>query len=76
MLFKRGAILFAKSNMHELAARGMATDRQIADGRADCGDPGASLLNRTDTPFGIGILNAARLRVPPRPHAFYRRNGD
>ena len=32
-------------------------------------DNGAGGRNRTDTPFGNGILSAARLPVPPRPHA-------
>jgi hypothetical protein len=29
---------------------------------------GAGGRTRTDTPFGNGILSAARLPVPPRPH--------
>jgi hypothetical protein len=30
---------------------------------------GAGGRNRTDTPFGNGILSAARLPVPPRPQS-------
>jgi hypothetical protein len=36
---------------------------------------GAGGRNRTDTPFGNGILSAARLPVPPRPRS-YRHSAD
>jgi hypothetical protein len=49
---------------------GIMSGRQLtSEGTLDLYGGGAGGRNRTDTPFGNGILSAARLPVPPRPHA-------
>jgi hypothetical protein len=51
---------------------GRGPDADVANTAANLGAGGR---NRTDTPFGNGILSAARLPVPPRPRALGRNWG-